>query len=55
MPADFRQMAEDLMGPVDWQDEHSGFCQCPGIHRHTAPSRERKFTASPSLEARALA
>ena len=41
IPSDFRQVAEELLGPVDWQNEDSGFCQCPGSHRHTAPSRER--------------
>ena len=41
LPSDFRQMAEDVVGPVDWQDEHSGFCQCPGAHQHTRPTRER--------------
>lgn len=38
---DFRQVAEELLRQVDRQDENSGFCQCPGSHRHTAPSRER--------------
>lgn len=38
---DFRQVAEELLGQVDWQEDNSGFCQCPGSHRHTAPSRER--------------
>lgn len=41
LPADFRPTAEALVGPVDWQDAHSGFCQCPGAHRHTRPSRSR--------------
>ncbi|QYY34579.1 AAA family ATPase [Ruficoccus sp. ZRK36] len=41
VPDDFRQVAEDVVGPVDWTDEHSGYCQCPGAHKHTTPSRER--------------
>jgi hypothetical protein len=41
IPTDFRQVAESVLGPVDWIDEHSGYCACPGAHRHTTPSRER--------------
>ncbi len=41
VPADFRQVAEGVVGPVDWTDEHSGYCACPGAHKHTTPSRER--------------
>jgi RecA-family ATPase len=41
IPADFRQVAESVLGPVDWSDEHSGYCACPGAHRHTTPTRER--------------
>jgi RecA-family ATPase len=41
IPADFRQVAESVLGPVDWTDEHSGYCKCPGAHRHTTPTRER--------------
>jgi hypothetical protein len=40
-PADFKQIAEDLLGPVDWQDAHSGFCKCPGEHQHTRPTGHR--------------
>ena len=40
IPSDFRQVAEKLLGPVDWQNEDSGFCQSTGSHRHTAPNRE---------------
>ena len=31
IPSEFRQVAEELLGPVDWQNEDSGFCQCPGF------------------------
>jgi RecA-family ATPase len=41
LPSDFRQVAEDLLGPVDWQDTHSGFCKCPGEHLHTRPTGHR--------------
>lgn len=41
IPTDFRQIAESVLGPVDWQDEHSGFCRCPGAHHHTTPTRDR--------------
>ncbi len=41
LPSDFKQVAEELLGPVDWQDTHSGFCKCPGEHLHTRPSGHR--------------
>ncbi|MGB1127035.1 MAG: hypothetical protein ACPG3X_01545 [Opitutales bacterium] len=28
LPSDFRQVVEDALGPVDWQDAHTGFCSC---------------------------
>lgn len=40
-PPDFRRVAESIVGEVDWQDEHTGYCQCPGAHRHTGPTRGR--------------
>ena len=39
--ADFKAVAESVLGAVDWADEHSGYCACPGAHRHTTPTRER--------------
>jgi hypothetical protein len=41
IPIDLRQIAESVLGPVDWQDEHSGFCRCPGEHLHTTPTKDR--------------
>lgn len=41
LPSDFKQVAEELLGPVDWQDAHSGFCKCPGEHLHTRPTGHR--------------
>jgi RecA-family ATPase len=41
VPTDFRQIAESLLGPVDWQDSYTGFCRCPGEHQHTTPTKDR--------------
>ena len=30
-----QQIAEKLLGPVDWQSAEMGFCSCPGEHFHT--------------------
>ena len=43
LPSDFRQVAEELLGPIDWQDAHSGFCKCPGEHLHTRPTGQRDY------------
>lgn len=40
-PPDFRQIAEEVLGAVDWLDEHTGYCDCPGANLHTTPTRER--------------
>ncbi len=32
---DPRQVAERIVGRVDWQTELSGFCKCPGEALHT--------------------
>ena len=31
-------IAQQLLGPIDWQTEISGFCKCPGEHLHTQPN-----------------
>lgn len=41
LPANFQQLAESVLGSVDWIDAHTGYCTCPGAHRHTTPTRER--------------
>ncbi len=33
---DPREIAERLLGAVDWQNEISGFCRCPGAGLHTS-------------------
>ncbi len=33
---DPRQVAERIVGHVDWQTEVSGFCRCPGEVMHTS-------------------
>lgn len=34
--SDPRHIAASVVGPVDWQSEVSGFCQCPGEALHTS-------------------
>lgn len=33
---DPRQIAEGIVGRIDWQTEVSGFCRCPGMAMHTS-------------------
>lgn len=40
-PADPRAIAESILGEIDWQDATTGYCECPGAHLHTNPTRER--------------
>ena len=30
-----REIAEELLGEIDWQDDETGFCDCPGKEQHT--------------------
>ena len=32
---DPHRIASQIVGMVDWQDQVSGFCQCPGASLHT--------------------
>jgi hypothetical protein len=34
-------MAEAIVGRVDWQDEVSGFCRCPGAALHTSATGKK--------------
>lgn len=36
-----RKCAESVLGPIDWQSEHKGFCRCPGQHFHTKSNGPR--------------
>src|SRR5262250_628335 len=38
---DPRQVAERIVGRVDWQTEVSGFCTCPGESMHTSHNGKR--------------
>lgn len=40
-PVDFQHLAEEILGTVQWEDAHTGYCECPGKHLHTAPSGNR--------------
>ena len=31
-----KDVAERLLGQIEWSDEFSGFCKCPGEHLHTS-------------------
>jgi len=43
---DFQHIAGEVLGAVDWRDAHTGYCQCPGAHLHTNPTRERDCRVS---------
>lgn len=36
-----RLVATQLLGPIDWQSEVSGFCRCPGESLHTSGNGEK--------------
>lgn len=35
------EIAEKQLGPIDWQDNATGFCTCPGIDKHTTGDGKR--------------
>jgi len=45
-PAHARRIAEDILGPVEWTDETSGYCRCPGVELHTSPTRDHDCRVS---------
>ncbi len=40
-PAQSRAVAEATLGAIDWTDDVSGFCPCPGSAAHTNPTSPR--------------
>ena len=36
-----RQVAESILGEIEWRDEFRGFCRCPGIDLHTGKNAKR--------------
>src|SRR5215475_10939564 len=38
---DPRTVAERIVGRVDWQNEVSGFCRCPGESMHTSSNGKK--------------
>ena len=43
---DPRQVAEGIVGRVDWQNEVSGFCRCPGERMHTSANGKKDCRVS---------
>ena len=45
-PTDYREIAESILGAIDWEDSNIGYCKCPGEHLHTSPtgSKDCKVT-----------
>lgn len=41
MQNNFQQKAEAIFGEINWQDEHTGFLECPGKELHTKPNGAR--------------
>ena len=42
-PSTRTQIAEKLLGPIQWTDENTGFGKCPGEHLHTTPTDAKHF------------
>ncbi len=36
-----KDIAEQLLGNIHWEEEDKGFCTCPGEHLHTTPTGNR--------------
>lgn len=34
-------LAEEILGEIEWEDEVTGYCSCPGVGLHTTPDGER--------------
>lgn len=34
-------IASAILGQIEWENEHEGFCKCPGQHLHTATNGEQ--------------
>jgi RecA-family ATPase len=45
-PAQTRAVAEATLGTIDWTDDVSGFCPCPGAAAHTNPTSPRDCRVS---------
>ena len=43
---DPRQIAFQIVGAIDWQNEVSGFCRCPGESLHTSPTGKKDCRVS---------
>ena len=47
------QIAEKILGAIEWTDGETGFCKCPGEHLHTTPTAadhcRLKLDAAPTL------
>jgi hypothetical protein len=37
-PSTRTEIAERILGEIEWTDEITGFCKCPGEHLHTTPT-----------------
>ena len=44
--SDPRQIAAALVGKIDWQNEVSGFCRCPGESLHTTKTSKKDCRVS---------
>ena len=40
---DPRQIASQVFGAIDWQNEVGGYCKCPGEAIHTSPNGKKDF------------
>lgn len=37
-PVNYREIAESVLGLIEWESENKGLCKCPGQHKHTNPT-----------------
>ena len=40
-PSSRRDIATKILGAIEWQDDTTGFCNCPGAHTHTTPTKPK--------------
>ena len=53
-PSTRRQIAEKILGAIEWTDENTGFCKCPGAHTHTSTNAAKdcklKLDGAPTIK-----
>jgi hypothetical protein len=54
IPSSRRDIATKILGAIEWQDDVTGFCNCPGAHTHSTPTKPKdcmlKLEGSPTIK-----